>query len=140
MTLLETIADHQNKIFWLIFIIAAVLLLASLFSGGLLEIALGFVLIAVGLHKLDLEFSHNDHKNGIKKVNSYLQNVGQWLDSKHSSGEEWNRKYDLRLHNLDKKRANFERKAEKQYRDLVRKLIETETKLNRLAKTLAKKV
>lgn len=140
MTMIELLEEHYNKVFWAIFIIAALLLIGSLFSGGLLEIALGMVLIAVGLHRLDLEFNHKDHENGLQTVKNYMQNMGSWVNSKHSSAEEWNRKYDLRLHSLDKKRASFEKKTEQQYRDLVRKLLETESKLRKMEKDLAKKI
>ena len=140
MTPFEGFAGHQNKLFWGVFTVALLFLLASLFSRGLIEIALGLVLVAVGLHRLDLELKHRNQEDSRKKFENYLQNVGNWLNSNHSTNNDWASKYDLRLHNLDKKRASFEKKVEKEYRDLVRKFIETESKLNRLAKTLEKKV
>lgn len=132
----EYIAEYYTLVFWLLFTIAGALVISSAaLATPLLDLALGLVLVALGLHKL-YEETHTQRREEDKRLLArHLGNINTWLSSSHAHSRRANTRNEYRISNLDKKRADLDKKIEKNYRELVRKIIELENELNKLKKT-----
>ena len=122
MSLYDTLRDYYDEVFWILFAAIAILTVASMFSTGFIEIGLGLLLIMLGIHRLDGELRHKKHENRNSKLETYTRDIGKWLNGSHTSNSKTKDSHEKRIHVLDRKRVSHEKKTEKQYRDLVRKV------------------
>ena len=135
----QKITRYYNQAFWLLFIAIGILVISgSILAVPLLDLALGLLLIALGLHKIYEEVRHKSQEEERKTLLKYLDKINTWLSSSHAHNKKLAAKADYRVHNLDRKQSNLERKIDKSYRELARKIIELENELNRISKAQRK--
>ena len=126
--------NHWNRIFWAFFVfIGLVIVFGTLFKALYIEILLGLVVIIVGIHKLGEERSSNNIEETQTKLNRSVDYIAHWMNSMYDFSKNLKNKHEYRLYHLDKKRADMDKKIEDNYRDLVRKVVNLENRMNELA-------
>jgi len=137
--LLYTIGGHRNKMFWLLFIIIGAVLISEIVMNiFFIDILLGLFLVIIGLYKLGEEYITGNLKNEQDRVSEDMNNVMEWLSHSYEFTKKLRDRHENRLHHLDGKRADMDKKIEKNYRELVRKIIGVENKLNKTSRELAR--
>ncbi len=126
-----------NKLFWLFFILTGFLVVLGLASRVyFLDILLGVMLIAMGLNKLEIEMKHNRSERERMNTEHRIRSLDNMVSDTHSSLTGIRSSHELRVHKLDTKRVDQEKKIEANYRDLVRKIFNMENKMNVIAKAI----
>lgn len=126
--------NHWNRIFWAFFIfIGLVIIFGTLFQAMYVEVLLGLVVIILGIQKLGDEKVIMRLEDNQAKVNRSMDYMIHWSNTMHDYVKNMKGKHDFRLHNMDSKRAELEKKTEDNYRDLVRKIVDIENHMNELA-------
>ncbi len=134
-----TIGGHRNKIFWVLFIVLGGVLVSGLITNVFyIDLFMGLFLVIIGLYKLGEEFMTDSLKRQQERVMDDMDNVMEWLSHSYEFTRKLKESHEGRLHKLDGKRAEMDRKIEKNYRDLVRKIIEVENNLNKTSREVAR--
>ncbi len=132
--------SHYNKLFWLLFAIAGGIFIASVLLGILsmmyLDLVLGIVLVAAGIHRTGDEFFNRSiksaHEDSVRTINELLQ----WAEKSYDYTRDFKDRHERRFHRLDRKRAEHENKTEDLFRDAVKKIIQIENRVNKALKTI----
>ncbi len=130
--------NHYNKLFWLFFAVAGGIFILSTTIGWItlayLDLALGLIIIAAGVHRIGDEFFKrriiNAQMEQVRSINELLQ----WAEKSYDYTRAFKDRHEKRLHRLDVKRALHEDKTEEQFRDAVKKIIQMENRLNKALK------
>ncbi len=128
--------DKFEKFFAIIFTITALLIIFTLSSYFTLAITLLLILVAILVQKFhnDEMFSINEKKNKIVEKLLYRLAIIQKSVSEISfSIKSMNRDA---IEKIEELRHDYQVEMEKQYRDLARKMIDLENKLNNIKKNL----
>lgn len=137
--LIYNIGFHKDRIFWVLFLILGVGLIASMIINVFyVDVLLGLILITMGLYKLGEEYYSRHFHKEHQRISEDMDNVMEWLTHNYEFTKRMKDTHENRLHHLDRKRADMENKIEGNYRDVVRKVIEIENKLNKNSKEIAK--
>ncbi len=132
-----TFGTHRNKVFWLVFIILGAVLVSGIVTSIFyIDVLMGLFLVIIGLYKIGEEFITDNIKREQERVSEDVDNVMEWLSHSYEFTKRLKDTHENRLHHLDSKRANMDKKIEKNYRDIVRKIIEVENRLNKTSKEL----
>ena len=126
--------NQWNRIFWAFFVfIGLVVIFGTLFRALYIEVLLGLVVIIIGIHKLGEEKHSINMEDAQRRVSRNMDYMIHWSNSMHDYVKGMKDRHEYRLHHLDSKRAEMEKKIEDNYKDLVRKLLELENRMNELA-------
>jgi Fic family protein len=98
---------------------------------------LAFIVIAIGFHGVLEEFDHKQSMRALRKVDESLRQLGEWIEKANLFMRSISERHELRIHNLDTKRSLAERKFEKKAKELSKRIINLENKLNSVKKSLA---
>jgi len=132
-----TLGMHRNKVFWLLFIILGAVLVSGIMTSVFyIDILMGLFLVIIGIYKLGEEFITDNIKREQERVSEDIDNVMEWLSHSYEFTKRMKDTHENRLHHLDNKRADMDRRIEKNYREIVRKIIEVENRLNKTSKEL----
>lgn len=132
-------AEHKSKIFWFFFIVLGIFVIGGeIFNLFFIDILLGLVMIVIGVQRLEEEHHKRTLESEQKKINETIKYMAQWLDASHDYISEVKNRHESRLFNLDKKKADLDSKVEMNYRDMVRKIIDIENRLNEISMTYAR--
>jgi O-6-methylguanine DNA methyltransferase len=131
--------SHWSKIFWTLFVIAVISLVASKIAGIIpldTLILLGLLMVIVGAGKLSEELTSKRVMGHQSDVYQSLHNISQQLSSMFKLVDTYRVKTDHRLFQISRRRKDSEKRFEEKYRDVVKKIIEIENKVNRLSKIM----
>lgn len=137
--LIELYTQHYNKMFWLLFAVAGAVYIAAIFwiiSPFHLDLVLGLIIIFAGIHRLGAEFIHRSLRKSQDETVRAVNELLQWAEKSYDYTRAFKDRHERRIYRLDQKRAALEDKLEEQFRSAVKKIIELENKLNRLARAL----
>jgi hypothetical protein len=124
--------------FWIFFILAAATLIAGLIASVIIaDLLLAAIVIAIGFHGVLEEYTARENRKAFKRLDSSLQQLGEWIEKSHLFTKNMHEKHELRLYHLDTKRAQGEQRLEKRNRELSRRIVDIENKLNSLKKSLS---
>jgi methylated-DNA-protein-cysteine methyltransferase-like protein len=134
--------EHWDKIFWLMFLIIG----ASLITGtmaGLLPfeylVIMGLFIVIIGAGKLGDEVGKHKLLNYQDDVYKKVYQLSQQLEHTFNLTSMHVNKTEFRLQKLDQRRKEAETRAEKNYRDLARKLIEMENRMNKVSRIMVER-
>ena len=133
---------HWDKIFWIFFALMGLAIVAAQ-SAGVVSvdffIVMGVFLVVVGSGKLAEEISKRrliSYQNDTyRKLHQLSQNLERTFNIASMNKD----KTEFRIEKLHQSRKETEKKMGKNYRDLARKIIELENRMNKLAKAVGKK-
>ena len=122
------------KIFWLIWVLTVVLLLLTLIEYKIFDIIIYLTLFAlVGF----LAYSLNSRKKSLKKIAGLVEKIDLTpLEEGVKKIERSQRECYLRLFKLENELEERRLERERKYRDVVRKVLEIDNKLNTKFKLL----
>jgi hypothetical protein len=124
--------------FWGFFILSAAVLIAGLITGTfIIDMLLSFIVIAIGFHGVLEEFDHRQSMRALRKVDESLRQLGEWIEKANLFMRSISERHEFRIHNLDTKRSLADQKFEKKSRELSKRIIKLENKLNSIKKSLA---
>lgn len=124
--------------FWAFFILAASVLIAGLITSMIvIDLLLVLIVLALGFHGVLEELDHKQSMHALKRVDESLRQLGEWIEKANVFMRSISERHELRMHHLDTKRSLAERKFEKKAKDLSKRIIELENKLNSVKKSLA---
>lgn len=124
--------------FWGFFILASAVLISGLITSTIIiDLLLVLIVLALGFHGVLEEFDHKQSMRALRKVDESLRQLGEWIEKANLFMRYMSEKHELRIHSLDTKRSLAERKFEKKAKDLSKRIIELENKLNSVKKTIA---
>ncbi len=133
------IGDHRNKVFWLLFIILGSFMISGMILNIIyIDIILGLFIVTIGLYKLGEEFITDRLGHEQKRIVNDMDGVLEWLNHSYEFTKSLQSRHENRIHKLDNKRAHMDKKIENNYREIVRKIIEVENKLNKTTKDVHK--
>jgi membrane-associated HD superfamily phosphohydrolase len=131
---------HYNRLFWLFFVIAAAIFIYSIIfttiSFGYLDIAIGLILVVIGIHRIGEEFSIRRMKDTQNDTSRYVNELLQWAQKSYDYTRSFKEKHEKRLFNLDKRRIALEEQTDEQFRAAVKKVIELENRLSKLTRAI----
>lgn len=137
---IEAYTRHYNKLFWLFFVIASAIFIYSIIlttlSFGYLDMAIGVILVVIGIHRIGEEFSMRRMKDTQNDTARYVNELLQWAEKSYDYTRAFKEKHEKRLFHLDKRRIALEEQSEEQFRAAVKKVIELENKLSRLTRAI----
>ncbi len=126
-----------NTIFWILFVIlGAAIIFQTAFNIFFLDIAFGLMVIVIGIHKINEELSNREFERQKKEFAESIRYLTNWMDKSHSLTRNLKERHENRLYHLDVKRADLDEKIEKTQRDLIRKMVEIENRLNDATKVI----
>ena len=129
-----------NNIFWIVFAIAGIIsVVMALTDMFFLGIVLALMIILSGIAKLEQDAHKSDFIKSMNNVERDVRSLKENVEKGHYFASTINEKTEKRLQRLDAKRVDADRKAEKRFRDLVRKIIEIENTLNKMKKDIGGK-
>ena len=131
-----TLRDYWNKIFWGFFIVIGIGFIALAFLGSLifLDLLFGFVVIAMGIHKLQEEFSTETLKADHEMAKYNINNMSRWMTDSHRFLNDLQRDHDTKFSHLNEFKTKAEEAMEDNYRDLVKKIVHLENRLNEISR------
>lgn len=132
---------HWDKIFWIIFTVIAVSVFLSLAFSVInfeFSVLLGVFMVIIGSGKLAQEINSRKIMNYQDDAYGKIHQISQHLERTFNIATEHKEKTDYRLHKLDKRRKEMESRAEKDYRELAKKIIDLENKTTRISKAFIK--
>jgi DNA anti-recombination protein RmuC len=133
---------HWDKVFWVFFLIMVCVVAFGGFSGLIsfeFFILLGILLIVIGAGKLAEEISKHKIMGYQNDIYKKIYQLSQHLEKTFNVATMNKEKTEFRLQKLDQKRSEFEKRMEKRYREIAKKVIELENKINKLAKKIENK-
>jgi len=126
-----------NIAFWGFFILAGATLISGFIEGTIfLDLLLSAIVIAIGFHGLLEEFSARENRSAHRRINESIRQLTEWMDKIQAFARAIKEKHELRLHKLDTKRAQTEKKLDRKTKELSKKMVDLENKLNSLKKEL----
>jgi Fic family protein len=124
--------------FWLFFMLAGAILIAGFITSTIFaDLLLSAVVIAIGLHGLLEEFTHRESRKAFRRVDESLQQLTEWVEKSHLFAKSTRERHELRLYHIDNRRAQAEQKLEKRARELSRKIVDLENRVNSIKKSLS---
>jgi Fic family protein len=124
--------------FWGFYVLAAATLIAGLITSTIIaDLLLASMMIAIGFHGLLEEHAARESRKAFRRLDASFQQLGEWIEKANMFMRSISERYELRMYHLDTKRSLAERKFERKARDLSKKIIDLENKLNSIRKTLA---
>lgn len=130
---------HWDKIFWVLFLLMGISVVAGL-AASLVTfeffLVLGFFMVIIGAGKLADEISGQKLVNHQDDIYKKLQQFAQHLETTFNLVDSQKTRTEFRMHKMGLKASEIERNAERNYRDIVRKVIEVENKMSRLSKVI----
>ena len=126
------------KIFWLVWVLTVILVLLTLVKYEVFEIIIYLVLfVLVGF----LAYSLNSNKKSFKKIIETLEKIDFTpLEEGIKNIEKSQKECYLRLFKMENEINEYKIEQEMKYRDLVRKTLEIDNKLNTKFKLLGEVV
>ncbi|RLJ09993.1 MAG: hypothetical protein DRP15_01585, partial [Candidatus Aenigmatarchaeota archaeon] len=109
-----------------------------IFNTFFVDVILGFILVAMGIQKLSEDINNKVVRKNQDILGEALDFIVQWIEKAQGHIRHISVKNENRFHSWDVKRSEIEDKIERNYRDLVKKIIEIENRLNELAKRYEK--
>lgn len=129
------IGTNRNKIFWFLFMILGVILITGMITSVYyIDVLLGMFLVIIGFYKFGEEFITSSMRKDHQRFYEDIENVMEWLTHSYEFTKRLKDTHENRIHHLDSKRAEMNSKIDKNYRELVRKIIEVENRLNKTSK------
>lgn len=137
----RTIKTVSNgRIFWIVFIIIWVLLMVGISQRIIIfDLLLGLIIIILGLAKLSDDLRKKEFIDITTKTSKNLEQINDYLTTHYDFNKKINDKHNYRFFQLNKKRLKTEKKIEKNYRELAKKILDLENKLNDIKKLVVKK-
>jgi hypothetical protein len=124
--------------FWIFFILAAATLIAGLIAGVIIaDLLLAVIVIAIGFHGVLEEYTARENRKAFKRLDSSLQKLGEWIEKSHLFTKNMHEKHELRLYHIDTKRAQGEQRLEKRNRELSRRIVDLENRINSIRKAIS---
>ncbi len=138
---MEWYFEHWGKAFWIIFIVTAVFLVGMMtfFNFFPFDIIFALVVIVLGVGKLSEEYRNRKIMTYQDDLYRKVHDISQQLEHTFDLTSKNMVKYDHRFFKIFKLRDEYGNKLDKFQRDLVKKMINIENKLNRVTKYLAEK-
>jgi hypothetical protein len=127
-----------NIAFWAFYMLTAAVLISGLIANAILAaILLSLLVITAGFQGLLEEVTARGNRKAIRRIDESIQQVSDWVQRSYFFSKEIKERFDLRFHNIDTKRSQLEQVVQKNNRELKKRLIETENKLNSLKRSIA---
>ena len=124
--------------FWAFYMSAGAILIAGFITSRIFaDLLLSAVVIAIGFHGLLEEFTARENRKVLSRMESSLQQLTEWIEKSHLFAKSTREKHEMRLYHLDNRRAQAEQKLEKRNRELSRKIVDLENRLNSLKRILS---
>ncbi len=130
---------HWDKIFWLFFLLMAVTVVTAGAAGVIpfeYSVLLGVFMVIMGSGKLASEISHRRILNYQNDTYKKIHQMSQHLEKTFSLASMNKERTEFRIHKLDQKRKESEIRLNRSYRELARKVIDLENRLNKTNKML----
>ncbi len=126
--------------FWVVFVIAAsvsiYIALGDLFWLGVI---LCLFVILAGIAKLEQDKNNKEIIESFDTINDEMEKMSKNFEKSHLYTRDTRDNTETRLQRFDVKRMETEKKVEKIYRDIIKKIIQLENNLNKMNKDIKKK-
>ena len=126
MDILESGLLNKNSMFWLVFALIGVFLF---FRLPLIEVIVGILVVFLGIYKIAEELDRRKAEHERTSIQKTLEDIRDWMEREHKFVKLIEGRYDNRFFQSNKKRIDVEKKLDKNYRDLTRKLLQIDNKL-----------
>ncbi|MBL7206014.1 MAG: hypothetical protein ISS36_00275 [Candidatus Aenigmarchaeota archaeon] len=124
-----------NNIFWAVFILILISLIATVLTGFLyVYMFFGLFTIIVGIQMLSLEFQERRIKNRQEELRVAINRVIRWVNQNYRQ-----EKPKDRVSELTEKKKELLNEVENRNRLIIKKMLELENKLNEVSKAFASK-
>jgi len=125
----------HSRIFWVVFAITGGIIF---FRLPFLEIVLGIAVILFGIGKIVSEAEQIRLAEERKEMQSTLKEIRDFLQEEFRYVQGMRARYDARFFSLDRKRAETDMRIERNYRELVRKILNVENRMSDISKAVKK--
>jgi hypothetical protein len=133
---------HWDKIFWTFFALIGLTVAIGGFAGLMpaeFLMLLGAFIIIIGAGKLAEEITKRKLMGYQDDIYRKMHQISQHLEKTFDIASMNKDKTEFRIQKLDQKRGEMEKQMNKNYRELARKIIELENRMNKLTKAMEKR-
>jgi hypothetical protein len=133
---------HWDKVFWTFFILMGIAVAIGGVTGLVsfeFFVMLGIFMVIMGAGKLAAEISNRRIINYQDDLYGKMHQLSQHLEKTFELASMNKDKTEFRIGKLHQSRKEIEKKVDKNYRELARKIIDVENKLNKMNRTLGRK-
>jgi len=133
---------YWDMIFWTFFTLMGITVAFGGLTGLLpLEfiVLLGAFIVIIGAGKLAEEITKRKIMGYQDDLYRKMHQISQHLEKTFDIASMNKDKTEFRIHKLDQKRGEIEKQMNKNYRELAKKIIELENRMNKLTKAMEKK-
>lgn len=130
---------HSGKVFWSMFIITSICLVITAISVSIFpfDILLGLIVIVLGFGKLSEEYFGKKLMRYQDDIYQKIHQLTHQLEQNFNMTSKGFLKHDQRFFKISSIKKEINNDIEKNYRELVRKIIEVENNMNKLGKIMA---
>jgi hypothetical protein len=137
----------RHGIFWILFLLTGALLF---FRFPWTEVLLGALAVMLGISQLEREIEEKRARENEKPVRETLEEIREWIQREYEFVKSMEARYDNRFFQSNRKRAELgrkmerawkeaDRKTEKNYRELVKKILEVENRMSKMSRAFLEK-
>lgn len=131
---LEWYTFHYNKFFWLIFLAAGMTFIAGIFwpisAIFYFQVLVGAIIIIAGVHRIGEELNSRSLRRVQARLDRDIDEIIQWMTKSYDYTVTFKNRHENRIHSLDKKRADLEKRFDSHTEGVAKKMIEVENKVN----------
>ncbi len=133
--------EHWGKVFWILFFVTAVSLITAeiMFSFFPFDVIFALVVIILGIGKISEEYRGRKLMRYQDDIYQKMHNISQQLEQTFDLTNKSILKSDHRFFRIYKIRKEYDDKLDVFQRDVVKKMIDVENKMNKITKYLASK-
>lgn len=129
--------NRYDHVFWMLFVLLEfTIILGTIWFFHPIVVIVGFVVIVAGFAKIG-DFLHLETiKNDIKDHKDTVKKMTDWLNRQYELTQGIKTLHESRFHRLDGKGTEVDEKLDKNYRELVGKIIDVENRLSLVSRAV----
>ena len=114
-----------DKTFWMMFVfLEFAIIMGNVWFFSPLGVILGDYIL------------HKEREAQMKRHNQSIEKMKSWLNNQYHLTQGIRDLHDYRFHSMDRKKAELDEKIEEKYRELAKKIIEIENRLNLVSRVV----
>jgi len=128
-----------DKIFWAIFIIVGIAIaLSTSISIPILDVLLGLAVVLIGVQKLVEDYRNKEVSEEQKRMKESLDSISKWVRESNDFAGTIKTATESQFSDFSKAHDVISQKIEMNYRELARKILEIENRLNEISRVFVK--
>jgi len=129
--------NSWDKVFWMMFVLLeAAIILGNVWAFSPLGVILGFVLIAAAFARIGDNILSARLHSRLGSNTKTIEKMRSWMNNHYELTRSIKDLHDHRIQKMETKKTDIDEKVEKNYREIVGKIIDLENRLNLVSRAV----